>query len=70
MLFKSQSISTKFLDPSGKIVQRPIEIRTNPVTGRTCRLAFSRINEKETAIGILPQPPAKSNETTKCPFFT
>jgi hypothetical protein len=70
MLFKSQSISAKSLDPSGKIVRRPIEIRTNPVTGRTCRLAFSRINEKDTASGILPQPPPESDETTKCPFFT
>ena len=68
LLFKSQSISAKFIDPSGKMVERPIEIRTNPITGRTCRLAFSRIDEKETATDSLPQPPPDANETTKCPF--
>ena len=66
--FESQSISAKFIDPSGKIVERPIEIRTNPITGRTCRLAFSRIHEKEIATDFLPPPPPDANETTKCPF--
>ena len=68
MLFESQTISANFIDPFGKIVERPIEIRKNPITGRSCRLAFSRINEKETATDSLPQPPPDANETTKCPF--
>ena len=66
--FECRSISSKFIDPSGKIVEQPIEIRTNPITGRTCRLAFSRINEKETATDSLPQPPPDADETTNCPF--
>ena len=68
MLFESQTISAKFVNPSGKIVERPVEIRTNPITGRSCRLAFSRINEKETATDSLPLPPPDADKTTQCPF--
>ena len=45
--FDTQSVSAKFIDPSGLIAERKIEIRTNPITGRTCRIAFSRIDENE-----------------------
>jgi galactose-1-phosphate uridylyltransferase len=66
--FENQFISAKFIDPAGEIVEQPIEIRTNPITGRTCRLAFSRINEKETATDNLPQPPPDADKSAKCPF--
>ena len=66
--FESQTITARYIDPSGNIIEQPIEIRRNPITGRTCRLAFSRIKEKEPATDSLPQPPPDANETTKCPF--
>jgi galactose-1-phosphate uridylyltransferase len=66
--FNKESITARFLDPSGGVVEREIEIRTNPVTGRTCRIAFSRINEKESGTDILPQPPPGALSTPECPF--
>ena len=66
--FESQSIAAKFIDPSGQMVEKPIEIRTHPITGRTSRIAFSRINEKEAGTDSLPQPPPDADQTTKCPF--
>jgi galactose-1-phosphate uridylyltransferase len=68
LTFKSQNVSAKFIDPSGQIVERPIEIRTNPITGRTCRIAFSRVNEKEAGTDALPQPPPDADDTRHCPF--
>lgn len=68
LTFECRSVSAKFIEPSGQIVQRPIEIRTNPITGRTCRIAFSRIHEKEAGTDTLPHPPPDANETRKCPF--
>ena len=58
-----------FIDPSGKVVERPIEIRKNPITGRTCRIAFSRINEKETGTDSLPQPPPINTSTPDNGFW-
>ena len=66
--FESRSIAAKFIDPSGRSVNRPIEIRTHPITGRTCRIALSRINEKETGTESLPQPPPDAENTLECPF--
>ena len=42
--FERQSVFARFIDPSGEIVEQPIEIRSNPITGRISRLAFSRIH--------------------------
>jgi galactose-1-phosphate uridylyltransferase len=66
--FDTQSVSAKFIDPSGLIAERIIEIRTNPVTGRTCRIAFSRIDENEPGTDSLPQPPPDAAQTARCPF--
>ena len=68
LTFKSQTVSAKFIEPGGRMVERPIDIRTNPITGRTSRIAFSRINEKETATESLPQPPPDATDTSQCPF--
>ena len=66
--FDSQSVSAKFIDPSGLVAERKIEIRTNPITGRTCRISFSRIDEKEPGTESLPQPPPDAAQTARCPF--
>jgi galactose-1-phosphate uridylyltransferase len=68
LTFASQSVSAKFVDPGGQVADRPIEIRTNPITGRTCRIAFSRIKEKETGTETLPPPPPDAGATDACPF--
>jgi len=68
LTFDSQSVSAKFIDPGGTIAERIIEIRTNPITGRTCRISFSRIDEKEPGTESLPHPPPDAAKTAQCPF--
>ena len=68
LMFESQSVSATFIDPFGKIAEHQIEIRTHPITGRTCRISFSRIDEKEPGTGSLPQPPPDKDQTDTCPF--
>ena len=68
LTFTARVVTAKFMDPGGQLVQQPIEIRTNPLTGRTCRIAFSRIKEKETGTDILPPPPPDAGDTANCPF--
>jgi hypothetical protein len=66
--FKNQTVSANFIETDGQMVQRPIEIRTNPIPGRTSRIAFSRINEKGAAADSLPQPPPDATDRSQCPF--
>ena len=66
--FESLIVTAKFIDTAGRPAEKPIEIRTHPITGRTCRIAFSRINEKEAGTDSLPQPPPDANKTSQCPF--
>ena len=68
LTFDSQSVSAKFIDPCGTIAERIIEIRTNPITGRTCRISFSRSDEKEPGTESLPHPPPDAAKTAQCPF--
>ena len=66
--FESQPIAARFIDPSGRVVKKNIEIRTHPITGRTCRIAFSRIDEKEAGTDTLPPPPPDAAAIAECPF--
>jgi len=68
LTFKRQTVTAKFIEPSGEMVEQPIEIRTHPISGRTCRIAFSRLKEKEAGTKALPQPPPDAKETANCPF--
>ena len=66
--FKKEQVKAIFVDPSGKPVEKKIEIRQNPITFRSSRITFSRINEKETGAETLPDPPPFAHETSNCPF--
>jgi galactose-1-phosphate uridylyltransferase len=66
--FTKETLLARFVEPGGDTVERPIEVRTNPITGRTCRITFSRIAEKETGTEHLPEPPAEALDTSTCPF--
>jgi galactose-1-phosphate uridylyltransferase len=68
LTFASQTVSAKFIDPDGPLVKHPVEIRTNPLTGRTCRIAFSRVKEKEAGADVLPPLPPNAEDTSNCPF--
>ncbi len=68
LTFESRTVTARFREPSGGSAERKIEIRTNPITGRTCRIAFSRIKEKESGTEALPPPPPDAEDTENCPF--
>ena len=66
--FESTTVQARLRTPQDREVDLPIEIRTNPVTGRTCRIALSRSREREPGTESLPQPPPDAFETQRCPF--
>lgn len=66
--FKQERFFSRIVLPSGELVERPIEVRTNPVTGRTCRITYSRGEEREPGAETLPEPPPFAGETDECPF--
>ena len=45
--FKKEIFYSRIVLPSGEAVDRPVEVRTHPVTGRTCRITYSRSQETE-----------------------
>ncbi len=68
LVFDKKMITAAFLDPSGNAVEKQIEIRTNPITGRTCRIAYARAGEKEPGTEALPPPPPDAERSAQCPF--
>lgn len=68
LLFESRRVFARFVEPGGRRVKKTIEIRTNPITGRTCRIAFSRTEEREAGTERLPEPPPDWDNTAACPF--
>ena len=66
--FATRTAATRIIAPDGTLRERPIEIRTNPVTGRTCRITFSRGLETEPGTECLPAPPPDAHTTDNCPF--
>jgi len=68
MRFEKKKIFAKFINPSGEQVERETEIRTHPITGRTCRITLIRGQERERGGGSLPPIPPDANDTSRCPF--
>jgi UDPglucose--hexose-1-phosphate uridylyltransferase len=68
LAFEQISVSAGFISPAGRPVEIPVEIRTHPITGRTCRIALGRSAEKEPGTQALPEPPPDWAETAACPF--
>ena len=66
--FKKVAFHSCILLPRGETVERPIEIRTHPITGRTCRITYSRALERERGTEALPEPPPFAAERDECPF--
>ncbi len=66
--FEKKDIFARFVEPSGESAEKQIEIRTNPISGRTSRITLSRIAETEKGTDRLPDPPPDAQETSKCPF--
>jgi galactose-1-phosphate uridylyltransferase len=68
--FNQETFYTRIVLPNGETAERPVEIRINPITGRTCRVTYSRSEEKEPGAGALPAPPPFAGEEELCPFCT
>ncbi|MEJ2475853.1 MAG: galactose-1-phosphate uridylyltransferase, partial [Desulfobacterales bacterium] len=67
LAFECRRITATFIDPFGQLVEKPIEIRTHPISGRSCRIAFSRVNEKDVGNEELPEPPPDQGDRSACP---
>jgi len=66
--FERETVHARFVLPTGAQIEASIEIRVNPITGRTSRIAFSRTGEPEAATDSFPDPPPFAGDTTHCPF--
>jgi len=66
--FESQTVTATFKDAQNREILRPIEVRTHPITGRKCRITFSRSLESERGTQALPPPPPDADRTQDCPF--
>jgi UDPglucose--hexose-1-phosphate uridylyltransferase len=66
--FVAETITARLVDPTGKVAERPIEVRTHPISGRRCRITLSRAMEREPGTAALPPPPPDAGNTAACPF--
>jgi galactose-1-phosphate uridylyltransferase len=66
--FEKKTFEARLRLPDGQAVGRPIEVRRNPITGRTCRITFSRAGEREPGADALPDPPPFAADRASCPF--
>ena len=66
--FSMETVQARLMEPSGELAERAIQLRVNPISGRTSRIAFSRVNEKEAGVERLPSPPPDARQTAHCPF--
>jgi UDPglucose--hexose-1-phosphate uridylyltransferase len=66
--FRQERFQSRIVLPGGLPVDRPIEIRTNPITGRTCRITYTRGEEREPGAEALPAPPPFAADRDQCPF--
>jgi galactose-1-phosphate uridylyltransferase len=66
--FHKKTIVSQLVEPSGRAIERQIEVRVNPVTGRTARVAISRAMEGEPETAQLPQAPPGASASYACPF--
>lgn len=66
--FKKETLIARLADCNGDKMERIIEVRTNPVTGRCSRITFSRGLESERGTDSLPPPPPDATDTGACPF--
>ncbi len=68
LTFSKEAFHSRIVLPNGDTVNRPVEIRVHPITGRTCRITYSRGEEREPGTESLPQPPPFAADLDRCPF--
>jgi UDPglucose--hexose-1-phosphate uridylyltransferase len=68
LMFQKHTFEARIIQPDGKHARRPVEIRSDPITGRTCRITYSRSAEREPGAAALPAPPPTAADRVNCPF--
>ncbi len=68
LTFTQEMFHSRIVLPNGEPADRPIEIRVHPITGRTCRITYSRGEEHEPGAEFLPAPPPFADDLDQCPF--
>jgi len=66
--FITDTHASRQVSPDGEPVQHDIQIRINPISGRSSRITFSRSREKEAGADRLPPPPPDARQSAQCPF--
>lgn len=66
--FESQILTARLRNAEGQAMVRPIEVRTHPITGRKCRITYSRSLECEPGTESLPERPPDADALDSCPF--
>jgi galactose-1-phosphate uridylyltransferase len=66
--FKNEKFHSRVVLPGGIPADRTVEVRTNPITGRTCRITYTRGEEREPGTQALPAPPPFAENRDECPF--
>jgi galactose-1-phosphate uridylyltransferase len=66
--FQQEQVTACIVTPEGAPISRPIEIRRHPLTGRRCRITFSRSGEAEAGTRKLPSAPPNAYRIEACPF--
>ena len=68
LTFTRESTVARFIRPDGQLREQPIDVRTDPVTGRSARITFARAAEKEPGGDRLPAAPPNAEDVHSCPF--
>ncbi|MBN1277211.1 MAG: galactose-1-phosphate uridylyltransferase [Deltaproteobacteria bacterium] len=68
LIFEKKRVKGRFLASDNSLVEPEIEIRTNPISLKQSRIAFSRMQQKEPGIDRLPDPPPDALNRGTCPF--
>ncbi|GAB6193655.1 galactose-1-phosphate uridylyltransferase [Desulfocastanea catecholica] len=68
LTFTQEMFHSRIVLPNGEPADRPIDIRVHPITGRTCRITYSRGEEREPGTESLPPPPPFAADRDQCPF--
>jgi len=66
--FKTVPLTARLVGLGGDAIERRIDVRTNPVTGRKARIAYGRQLEKEASLQELPPRPPTADDVESCPF--
>ena len=66
--FESKTLAARLRNPQGHAIERTIEVRTHPISGRACRITYSRGLESEPGTETLPPPPPDAEGSVDCPF--